>query len=166
MCIVSHFLLVLNHRYKFYPDFAWLFFFSLPKIASHDFSNYLGQNFTKGDKCFVPFTRPRYQEIWRTFRNKFELYTKFTPHDLRRGLQKLFRRARTLSIMNIPPDVCNEYGLWKRPKNSQTSFYAGQDCELLDFIYNKVFSWDCAQLLKQIPPNLQTDLKICITGVR
>ena len=119
MCIVNHFLLVLNHRYKFYRSFSWDFFFSLPKIATQEFLDLDGFVVKKGDPCFVPFTKPRYNEVWSELIRKTDLYTKFTPHDLRRGVQRVLRRARTYSVINISPDVCSEYGLWKRPRSSQ-----------------------------------------------
>ena len=42
MCIVTHFLLVLNHRLRLYNNFPWIFFFSLPKISRYQFSDSRG----------------------------------------------------------------------------------------------------------------------------
>ena len=166
MCLVTHFLRVLNHRLKFYSTFPWFFFFSLPKIARHQFIGPRGVVIRRGEECFVPFTKPRYNEVWRCLISSRGVFTRFCPHDLRRGLQKLLRQIRTFSILNIPEDVANEYGLWKRPRDSQANFYAGQDSFLLDTIYQKVFRWDWDQLGISIPLTLRESLNNCIVRVR
>lgn len=158
MCLVHHFILLVNHRLRFYANFCWHFIFSLPRMNHFTHMHYTGRHVIRGEIIFLPFTKKRYEESWREYRKFINPHTKFSIHDMRRGLQKALRRSRVMGHQNIPEDVCTEYGLWKRPKNKRSSQYAGQDGILLDKIFNKLLLWDIACLASNLPPRLMNDL--------
>ena len=82
----------------------------------------------------------------------------YSIHDMRRGLQMLFRRARIRGNMNLPEDLRRDYGLWKRPKKSNTESYAGLDHVLMDEIYMKVLEWDVNSLVNRLPTKMGASL--------
>ena len=158
MCLVFHSMCIIEHRRLFYKDWNWDFLFSIPRVVQEDFTSPHGDRIRAGEFAFLPLTIKRYREMWNMWQKRFFGRILFSIHDMRRGLQMLFRRARIRGNMNLPEDLRRDYGLWKRPKKSNTESYAGLDHVLMDEIYMKVLEWDVNSLVNRLPTKMGASL--------
>ena len=158
MCFVYQVMCIIEHRYRFYNDWNWDFLFSIPRKVQQDFTSPVGGFYRAGDLAFIPFTVNRYREMSNKWQERLFGKVIYSLHDMRRGLQMLFRRARVRGNFYLPEDVKRDYGLWKRPKHSNSESYAGLDHVLMDLIYNEVLEWDIVSLLKRLPKQIRDPL--------
>ena len=154
MCFVHSTMCIIEHRRQFYNDWNWDFLFSIPRVVQQDFLSPHSGPIRAGEHAFLPLTIGRYREMWNSWQKRLFGCILFSIHDMRRGLQMLFRRARIRGNMNLPEDLRRDYGLWKRPKKKHSESYAGLDHVLMDDIYMNVLEWDINALIKRLPKSM------------